>query len=146
MNVDRFRNFISRYCDVTRQDICVDSVADAVVPSPGSEVVRLSKGDSKNTPRREVFLILFQLRHPCSVADPGKTPLLSFMYICVADPIWRRLLRSFVTFARSKTLVKAGIGNCHQDARSVAITTINSMRVKACANRGRGTFGHGYCG
>src|SRR5438132_4056349 len=60
----------------------------------------------------------------------NRTPLLSFMYICVADPIWRRLLRSFVAFARSKTPLKAGRA-IETRIVIVAITTSNSISVKA---------------
>ena len=41
---------------------------------------------------------------------------LSFRYICAAVPIWRRLLMSFVAFARSKALVRAGTASRGQDA------------------------------
>src|SRR6266480_7631688 len=65
----------------------------------------------------------------------NRTPLLSFMYICVASAIWRRLLRSFVTFARSKTLLKTGVAIAKR-IMIVAITTSNSMRVKARSTGG----------
>src|SRR5262245_57843795 len=70
-----------------------------------------------------------------TVADPGNTPLLSFMYICVAAPIWRRLLVSFVAFALSKVLVKAGTTSAASMV-TVAITTSNSIRVKARSKGG----------
>src|SRR6516164_5531658 len=57
------------------------------------------------------------------------------MYICVAAPTWRRLLVSFVAFALSKALVKAGITIAAKMA-IIAITTSNSVKVKA-----RGTAG-----
>jgi len=55
------------------------------------------------------------------------------------SPIWRRLLMSFVTFARSKTLVRAGTAMPRRIAM-VAITTSSSIRVNA------GTIvGHVFC-
>ena len=71
------------------------------------------------------------------VAEPGNTPSLSFMYICVAAPIWRRLLVSFAAFARSRTLVKTGMAIAAR-MPSVTITTSNSIRVKARARGGGG--------
>src|SRR5262245_55610940 len=65
---------------------------------PASDEARLSKGDWKT------FQLARYLGFSCvihAVAVEHTTPLLSFMYNCVADPIWRRLLKSFVTFARS---------------------------------------------
>jgi hypothetical protein len=65
----------------------------------------------------------------------NRMPLLSFMYICVASPIWRRLLRSLVAFALSRTLLKAGTTSAAKMAM-VAITMSNSITVKARSTGG----------
>src|SRR5438309_2162971 len=74
----------------------------------------------------------------CDIHEPfieKRTPLLSFMYICVAAPIWRRLLRSFVTFARSRALLRAGTMIAAR-MKMVANTTSNSISVKARSTGG----------
>ena len=65
----------------------------------------------------------------------NRTPLLSFMYICVAAPIWRRLLRSFVALARSNTPLKTGRA-IETRIVIIAITTSNSISVKARSTGG----------
>src|SRR6266487_2991308 len=60
----------------------------------------------------------------------GRTLSLSLRYVCIAMPIWRRLLKSFVTFARSRALLKAGTAIPTRMAM-IAITTSISMSVKA---------------
>jgi len=69
----------------------------AVFPSPASDEARVSNGDWK-TFQLEIYLGLSCVIH--AVAVENTTPLLSFMYICVPMAIWRRLLMSFVPFAR----------------------------------------------
>src|SRR2546430_15136603 len=63
----------------------------------------------------------------------GRMPSLSLRYVCVRRAICRRLLRSFVTFARSRTLLKAGTAIAAR-IMMVAITTSNSIRAKAREN------------
>ena len=72
----------------------------------------------------------------CDIHEPlvengeNKTPLLSFMYNWVANPSWRRLLMSFVAFARSRALLREGTRIAARMA-IIAITTITSIRVNA---------------
>src|ERR1700756_4810340 len=49
-------------------------------------------------------------------------------------PIWRRLLVSFVAFARSRAAAKAGIATAAR-MKMIAIVTSNSIRVKARLKR-----------
>src|SRR5262245_29474295 len=60
----------------------------------------------------------------------GRMPSLSLRYVCVKTAICRRLLRSLVALARSRTLLKAGTAIAAK-MLTVAITTSNSIRVKA---------------
>ena len=99
----------------------------------------LSNGDMK-TFHEEMYLEAAGLSalYNCDIHEPvveKRTPLLSFMYICVAAPIWRRLLKSFVTFARSRALLTAGTRNAAR-ILMVAITTSNSISVKARSTGG----------
>src|SRR5206468_1024283 len=105
---------------------------DTGVPVPASDPARLSNGDC-NTAHLEMYFGLTCVIH--EVAVENTTPLLSFMYICVAVPIWRRLLRSFVTLARSRTPLKTGTAIAAR-MLIVTITTSNSMSVKARATGG----------
>ena len=50
-------------------------------------------------------------------------------------PIWRRLLMSFVAFARSRALLRAGM-RIAASPIMIAITTSNSIRVKARSTGG----------
>src|SRR6266542_6872916 len=67
---------------------------------------------------------------PGAIVVSGRTLSLSLRYVCIASPIWRRLLRSFVALARSKMLVYAGTASAATIAM-IAITTSNSISVKA---------------
>lgn len=72
-----------------------------------------------------------------TVGDPAAgpfgrkyTPSLSFKYICVPRPIWRRLLKSCVALPRSCIPPMAGKRSAASTAM-MAITTSISIRVKA---------------
>jgi len=67
---------------------------------------------------------------PGHVAVTGRSWSLSLRRVCIAMPICRRLLKSFVAFARSRTRVKAGSASAKM-IMMIATTTSNSINVKA---------------
>ena len=71
---------------------------------------------------------------PGHVAVTGRTWSLSLRRVCIAMPIWRRLLMSFVAFARCDMPKYAGYRKAIIMAMTARTTAI-SMRVKARAKQ-----------
>src|SRR6266568_8479131 len=106
-------------------------MGDTGFPVPASEAPRLSNGDSR--PRQAEKYLLFAPGFNCDIQDVAgekSTPSMSFKKVCVAAPICRRLLKSFVAFALSRTRVKAGSASATM-IMMIATTTSNSISVKA---------------
>src|SRR2546430_2763482 len=68
---------------------------------------------------------------PGHVAVTGRTWSLSFRRVCIAIPIWRRLLMSFVALARPRAAVNAGIATAKRIAM-IPATMSHSISV-GCA-------------
>ena len=92
----------SRICDLVRQH-SGDVVSIQTITDRRVRVVfgrrSLIERRLKNLPRSQIFWVQ-KISSKCVVVSKI-TPSLSFMYICVARPSWRRLLMSCTTRARS---------------------------------------------
>src|SRR5437016_11204783 len=67
---------------------------------------------------------------PGAAVITGRMSSLSLRYVCIASPIWRRLLMSFVAFARSITPEETETASAPR-MMMIAVTTSNSISVKA---------------
>ena len=71
----------------------------------------------------------------------NRTPLLSFMYICVPAPIWRRLLKSFVALLRApKALIEGLEWRIASRMPMIADYDKQLDEGEGALSRGRGTF------